>query len=107
MRGELVLVRTTFENTEDAGRLARLALEERLAACVQFHPVSSMYHWQGRLETAEEVCWTAKTCPELAQPLMDFIKRHHPYEVPEILVLPVAKCLPEYGAWLDAETNAI
>ena len=105
MSGDLVQVQTTLPTAESAADLARRLLSARLAACVQTAPVRSMYHWQGKLEDATETALSAKTRASLAAPLMDFIRQHHPYQVPEILALPVLDSLPAYRDWVYAETG--
>lgn len=89
-----------------ADRLAAGLVEARLAACVnRLAPVRSTYRWEGRIETAEEVPLLAKTTLAAYPALQDWLTEHHPYEVPEIIALPVAAGLPTYLAWLAAEVN--
>ena len=101
---EYTQVVTTTERREDAERIARVLVEQRLAACVQIvGPISSTYHWQGKIETAEEwQCW-AKTRRELYQRVEREIGRLHSYDVPEILAVPIVAGSADYLAWLDAE----
>ncbi len=105
MSDDLVQVQTTLPTAEAAEELARRLLAARLAACVQQYPIQSIYHWQGKQENTAEIALTAKTRASLAAPLMDFIRQHHPYQVPEILVLPVLGSLPAYRDWVYAETG--
>ena len=105
MREELVQVQTTLATAGAAAELAHMILDARLAACVQQYPIQSMYHWQGKQENTAEIALTAKTRAALAAPLMDFIRQHHPYQVPEILALPVLDSLPAYRDWVYAETG--
>ena len=100
-----VLVLTTLPDAESARTLARALVEGRLAACVTIGaPVESMYHWQGAIETAQEVPVTVKTRGELFDEVAAVIRSRHPYELPEILAVPVNDGLPDYLAWIDAET---
>ena len=98
---------TTTARRDEAERIARELVEARLAACVQIvGPITSTYRWQGKIETGEEwQCW-AKTRGELFARVEEAISRIHPYEVPEILALPVLAGGARYLAWLDAETIA-
>lgn len=105
MRNDLVQVQTTLPSAEAAAELARRVLAARLAACVHIAPIRSMYHWEGKLEDAAEMTLSAKTRASLAVPLMDFIRQNHPYQVPEILTLPVLDSLPAYRDWVYAETG--
>jgi periplasmic divalent cation tolerance protein len=97
---------TTTALREEADRIARELVETRLAACVQIvGPIASTYRWQGKIETsAEWQCW-AKTRDDLFDRVSEAIRRIHPYEVPEILALPVVAGSASYLAWLDAETT--
>jgi len=101
---EYLQIVTTTARPEDAQRIARALVESRLAACVQvLGPITSTYHWQGRIETAEEwQCW-AKTRRELYERAAGEIRRLHPYETPEILALPVLFGDEKYLRWLDEE----
>ena len=101
---DYIQVVTTTGRREDAEAIARRLVEDRLAACAQvLGPISSTYHWQGQIETAEEwQCW-AKSRRELYAAIEEAIGRLHPYEVPEILALPILAGSASYLAWLDAE----
>lgn len=100
-----MLVLTTLPDADAARTLARVLVEGRLAACVSIGaPVESMYHWQGAIETVQEVPVTVKTRGERFAEVAAAIRSHHPYELPEILAVPVNDGLPAYLAWIDAET---
>jgi periplasmic divalent cation tolerance protein len=74
-----------------------------LAACVQvIGPISSTYRWQGAVETSQEWLCLAKSRRDLYGPLEEAIRRLHPYQVPEILAIPVLAGGESYLAWLDA-----
>jgi periplasmic divalent cation tolerance protein len=98
---EFVQVMTTLGSREEADRLARGLVEDRLAACVQvIGPISSTYRWQGEVETTEEWLALAKTTAELYGALETAIRHRHSYEVPEILAVPVAEGNPGYLDWV-------
>jgi periplasmic divalent cation tolerance protein len=101
---DYIQVVTTAGTRDDAQRIARALVEERLAACVQVAgPVTSTYRWKGQIETSEEwQCW-AKTRQSLYERVEQTIRRLHPYEVPEILALPVLAGSVAYLSWLDGE----
>jgi periplasmic divalent cation tolerance protein len=84
--------------------LARKTVENRLAACVQFTSIDSIYRWKGAVESASEYVLLAKTRSDLADDLVSFIRANHSYEVPEITVMPIAGGLPEYLSWISDET---
>ena len=96
------IVLTTAGSLSQARRLARQLVRERGAACVNVVPrIESIYWWKGKVERGSEALLILKTTrPRLAH-LCRRIKTLHPYEVPEILVLPVAQGDPAYLRWLE------
>ena len=102
-----ILVLTQLPDRDAAQGLARTLVTERLAACVSVGaPVESMYHWQGQIETAREVPVTIKTRAALYPRVEAAILASHPYELPEIIAVPLLDGLRTYFDWLDAETVA-
>ena len=85
--------------------IARSILEKRLAACVNVGSVESLYWWKGKIEEDKENLLVIKTSISRLEELVEEIKRVHPYEVPEILALPVVACLDEYCDWVRKETS--
>jgi len=103
---EFIEVLTTTATREDAERIARTLVEERLAACVQVTgPIASTYRWQGRIETAQEWQCRAKSRRDLYDRIEAAIRRLHPYDVPEILATPVLAGGADYLAWIAAENG--
>ena len=89
-----------------AERIARALVDERLAACVNLLPgITSVYRWQGAVETGEEVLLLAKTVPTQLEALTARIVELHPYEVPEVIALDVSGGLPAYLQWIASETG--
>ncbi|TEA76940.1 divalent-cation tolerance protein CutA [Allopusillimonas ginsengisoli] len=90
-----------------AKRIAHVLVEEHYAACVNLGaPGVSMYMWEGRLEGAEEIPIVMKTSAARACALVERFRQLHPYEVPEVLVLPVCGGSPDYLAWVREQTGA-
>lgn len=90
-----------------AERLARGLIEARLAACVnRLAPVASVYRWNDTIETAEEVPLLIKTTAARYPALQDWLTREHPYDIPEIIALPLAAGLPAYLDWVAGEIPA-
>ena len=86
--------------------MARTLVDERLAACVSLlGEATSIYRWQGAVETAQEVPLLIKTTTTRWPALRDRIAALHPYEVPEILALPVTDGLPAYLAWACSQVS--
>lgn len=100
------LILSTCPDADTAQRLARILVEERLAACVSLLPGGvSTYRWQGRVEQATEVQLLAKTPADRRDALMARLAELHPYELPEILAVETAAGLPAYLDWVTAETR--
>jgi len=100
MKEKLVVAWTTCETTDDAERLGRLLVENRLAACVQIGAaIRSIYPWNGRVEVSEETPLSIKTTEARVESLKEALDAHHPYEVPELVVLPVQDGLSAYFDW--------
>ncbi|RTR30924.1 divalent-cation tolerance protein CutA [Deinococcus radiophilus] len=91
--------------SEAAQALARALVQERLAACVQALPVQSVYRWEGEVQEAAEVVLLIKTVGERYTDLERRVCELHPYEVPEIVALPVDRMLPAYQSWLMEQTR--
>lgn len=102
---ENLLVISNCPDEETANAIALAVVERRLAACVNILPrCQSIYRWQGTVETASEVPLLIKTTDVSYAALEAAIRERHPYEVPEIIALPIARGLPGYLNWLAEET---
>jgi periplasmic divalent cation tolerance protein len=102
----VVSVYAVFANAEEAGRIGRVAVEERLAACINIlGPVGSIYRWQGAVETADEVAAIFKTSNAAVDALITRIAALHSYEVPCIASWPIDKILASYAAWVENSTG--
>lgn len=100
-----LLVLTNVPQQALADSLARSLVEQGLAACVNIlGPVASVYRWQGQIEQASEIPLLIKTTQARYRELEQAILQAHPYEVPEIVALPLAAGLPAYLAWMQQET---
>jgi periplasmic divalent cation tolerance protein len=102
-----LLVLTNLPDREAAERLAGALVEQRVAACVNIlAPCKSVYRWKGAVQHDEEHPLLVKTTAERYPALEAAIRAAHPYELPEIIAVPVERGLPAYLAWVDAETKA-
>lgn len=102
----VLLVLSTLPDAASAERLAARVIEERVAACVNvLAPVRSMYRWKGVVETATEVPVLIKTTRERYPALEALIRTEHPYELPEIVAVPVERGLEAYLTWVGQETR--
>ena len=104
MREEYIQVFTTTEKREGAEEIAKAIVEKRLAGCIQIvGPITSMYWWKGNVETAEEWLLFIKSKQELYEELEKAIKEIHPYEIPEIIAMPITAGDKDYLEWLKNE----
>jgi periplasmic divalent cation tolerance protein len=102
-----LLVFTNLPDRASAERLADLLLEQRLAACVNIlAPCRSVYRWKGALQHDEEYPMLIKTSAERYGELERALRQGHPYELPEIIAVPIEQGLPAYLDWVAAETKA-
>lgn len=103
--GAVRVVLTTCPDAATAEGIARALVEERLAACGNVVPgVTSIYRWQGRIETAGECLLILKTAAGRLAGLSARLTELHPYDVPEVLALPVEAGAPAYLRWVLEET---
>jgi len=106
MANDPLLVISNLPDRASAETLAKALIERRAAACVNvMSPCFSAYRWQGAVETAEEHPIFAKTTRDRYELLERVIRELHPYELPEIIAVPLAGGLPAYLAWVEAETR--
>lgn len=99
-----IQVVTTTEKREDAEKMAKALVEQRLVGCVQIiGPIESTYWWKGNMETAQEWLCLMKTNKSLYDELDTAIKAIHPYETPEIVAMPIVAGSRDYLQWLSSE----
>lgn len=105
MADDAIFVLTQMPNHAAAHALALALLERRLAACVSIGaPVESLYHWRGKIETGPEVPLTIKTRRARYAEVEAAVRAGHPYELPEIVAVPIVRGFEPYLDWLAAET---
>jgi periplasmic divalent cation tolerance protein len=102
MAAEVLLVLSTFPDAATARQIGRQLVEEHFAACANIlSPVESIYWWEGKVENANETLVVFKTTVDRYPALETTLRRLHPYEVPEIIALPIEHGLPEYLGWVS------
>jgi len=104
MSGEHGVLLTTLPDRAGAQAMARLLVEEKLAACVQLLPIESFYRWEGKVQNEGEVLLLIKTRTALFDTAMARIKAAHPYTVPEIVCWPFSAGHPPYLDWIGENT---
>lgn len=103
---DVLLVLTNLPDRDSAQRVAQALIESRAAACVNMlAECASVYRWHGQVETASEVPLLIKTTRAAYPRLEETIRAHHPYELPEIIAVPVGAGLTGYLQWVAQETQ--
>jgi periplasmic divalent cation tolerance protein len=104
--GGVIIVLTNFPGRDSALALARRLVEAKLAACVNvLEGCTSVYRWKSKIESGQEVPMLIKTRAELFSAVQAAICSGHPYELPEIVAVPVTAGLGEYLSWVRAQTG--
>ena len=105
---DFVFVYSTFPDKDSAARVADTLVSAKLAACVSIHgPMTSVYKWEGRLETSEEFAAFIKTRRTLAEKVIASARPLHPYTVPCFLILPIEGGNEDYIAWARERTQSV
>ena len=101
-----LLVITTLPDSAAGEKLAKQLIDKGFAACVNISAsISSIYRWDGKIESGREVVLTIKTTAARYAEVEQTIQRGHPYELPEVIAVPIAAGSDEYLAWIDACTK--
>ncbi|MES9968932.1 MAG: divalent-cation tolerance protein CutA [Candidatus Thiodiazotropha sp.] len=102
----LLLILCTAPDRETGLKLAKSLLDQGLAACVNLtSPVTSVYRWQGRLEQSDEILLLIKSVEKKYQRVEALLREQHPYELPEIIAVPVEQGLGDYLDWVERCTK--
>ena len=105
---EYIQVFTTVDSEEEAQNIAGAVVGERLAACAQvLGPISSTYHWNGQIENAEEWLILIKSRSDLFNELSGLIQQVHPYDVPELVAVPVVAGARSYLDWMNGHLKRV
>lgn len=99
----LILVTTASES--EAHQIAKALVESRLAACVAFTPIQSVYRWQGEIHSDGEYQLMIKTDLSLFEQIVSQVTQHHSYELPEIIAVPMAASSTGYGQWIREQVK--
>ena len=97
------IILCTCPDKDTAENIARLLLNDKLAACVNILPgITSMYIWHEQIESAQEQLLLIKANKSCYQAIEKAIQKHHPYELPEVIAVSIDNGLPEYLHWIDS-----
>ena len=101
-KADRIIVLITAGSEEEARRIARLLVKEKMAACVNIVPgVDSLFRWKGKMDSARETLLLVKTRAPLLSEIISLVKKAHSYEVPEIIALPIIDGSEDCLKWLD------
>lgn len=105
MSQKIIQIKTSVSSIEEAESIAQKLVENKLAACVQFFPIKSIYRWKGKIEKSEEYVLIIKTSSSRRDLIVKTLQRLHSYELPEIVVLEKDFVTEEYSFWVEFETS--
>ncbi|CRG97123.1 cutA, putative [Plasmodium gallinaceum] len=110
MKGDspFIAVYVTTPNKDVAENISNVLLKEKLASCVNIIPgIISLYHWKGEIAKDNEVLMMIKTKKHLFQEIVNSVKLNHPYEVPEVIAIPIQHGSEEYLKWVSNSVKPI
>jgi periplasmic divalent cation tolerance protein len=103
---DTIIILTTYPNRISAQKVAHALIDQKLAACVNLLPqMTSIYRWEGQIESGEELQLLIKTRRSLFSEVKNYILDHHPYELPEILCVPILAGSEDYLNWIEKTTH--
>jgi periplasmic divalent cation tolerance protein len=97
----------TVRDEAEARRIGKILVEERLAACINFFPVQSIYRWKGKVEESGENAMIAKTRADLAEKVIQRIKELHSYQIPVTVAWVIEQGDPDGFAWINESTEQV
>jgi len=101
-----IVLFVTTANAEEAERIAKVLLKERKVACINIVPrISSLFWWQGKLDSAEESLLIIKTKASVLDEIVSLVKEHHSYNIPEVIALPIIGGNQDYLEWVGREVK--
>lgn len=106
MKNDLIIVKTTFSKMAEAKKLAKILLNQKLAACIQFSKIESMFIWEGKISSEAEILVSIKTESKLYKEIEKLILQHHSYEIPQIIAIKIAKTSQNYQKWINLALNS-
>lgn len=102
---QYITITTTFDNREEAEKVMNMLLEKRLVSCCQMSKITSVYHWKGTIEKADEWLVQMKSKKELYDEIEKAILENHSYEVPQIVAYNIVNGHKAYLDWIGEETK--
>lgn len=106
MKDKFIVIETSYPNSPKGKKLAKnlaaILLQKKLAACINFFPVESMYFWQKKLQNDREILVVIKTKNSLYGEVEKIIKKHHIYEIPQIISSEINQGSKPYFSWIES-----
>ena len=99
------LVYITTRDEDEARKIGKALVEEKLVACVNIHPIKSIYRWEGKVQAEDEAAMLVKTRAELVDRVIERVKALHSYQVPCIVSFSIDKGNPDYLEWIGESTR--
>lgn len=99
------LIYITTKDEEEARKIGKTLVVEKLVACVNIHPIESIYRWGGEIREESEIAMLVKTKAKLVDEVIKRVKELHSYEVPCIVSLPIEKGYPDFLKWINQSTK--
>ncbi len=101
---KLIIIKTTFDNKQEAKKMATLLVKEKLSACVQMSTIKSFYKWKGQICEDKEYLLSIKTKKQNYKKIQRKIKENHSYDLPEIVAIKIKKTSNEYKNFIKENT---
>lgn len=101
---KVYIVETTCGSREEANTLGRALVEQGVCPCCHFVPIQSCYRWEGAVQNSDEILLRLKVLKTHLEGALNYIRTHHPYKVPELMVAEVSCHNPSYFRWLKEES---
>lgn len=105
MKSKYSMIIATFPDKEIAKKIAKLLVEQHFAACAQLLPIESIYRWKDEICDESEIMMLIKSKTDMFTKIALAIQELHPYEVPEIIQIPISAGIPDYLNWIEDCTN--
>ncbi len=105
MKNKFITIETTYPNQKRAKNLAQILLDKKLAACIQFVKIESMYFWDKKIQNDSEILVRIKTKNSLFLEVKKIIQKHHSYENPQIISTQINQGSEQYFNWIDLSTK--
>lgn len=105
MKNKFIIIETTYPNHKLAKNLAQILLDKKLAACIQFVKIESMYFWDKKIQNDSEILVRIKTKNSLFLKVEKIIKNHHSYKNPQIISTQINQGSKQYFDWIDLNTK--